>query len=395
MGYVYKRGNSLWIGYHDAQGKLHQVSTGLEVGDEKKARQVLQRIEARIQAGIELGEAESGPLTVARYAERWIEERKARGISAAHDDGARLRLHVLPTIGELPLEEVRPKHIRDLIKHLRQSTTLAPRSVRHVYGVLHVMFRDATVDELTSTNPCVLKRSDLPKLVDKDPTWRANAVFTRGELERLISDESLPEDRRVMYALMGLAGLRFGEAAALRWRFYDPSLEPFGRLLVAASYNTDQQREKSVKTEQPRLVPVHPVLAQVLAEWKLGGWSLMIGRAPAADDLIIPSRRGRHRSNGHGLKRFHEDLERIGLRRRRQHDLRRTFISLARADGARKDVLEHVTHGRPGGIIDLYTELPWPLLCEEVGKLRVARLAGKVLAMPPAVESGLVDPPVG
>ncbi|HEX2568853.1 MAG TPA: hypothetical protein VH877_04780, partial [Polyangia bacterium] len=118
----------------------------------------------------------------------------------------------------------------------------------------------------------------------------------------------------------------------------------------------------------------------------------MIGRAPAADDLIIPSRLGRNRSNGHGLKRFHEDLERIGLRRRRQHDLRRTFISLARADGARKDVLEHVTHGRPGGIMDLYTELPWPLLCEEVGKLRVARLAGKVLAMPPAVESGLIDP---
>ena len=262
MGYVYKRGNSLWIGYHDAKGKLHQVSTGLEVGDEKKARQVLQRIEARIQAGIELGEAESGPLTVARYAARWIEERKARGISAAHDDGTRLRLHVLPTIGELPLEEIRPKHIRDLIKHLRQSTTLAPRSVRHVYGVLHVMFRDATVDELIPTNPCILKRSDLPKLIDKDPTWRAGAVFTRSELELLLSDDRIPWDRRMMYALMGLAGLRFGEAAALRWRCYDPSLEPLGRLHIVTSYSTRARREKATKTEQPRLVPVHPVLAK-------------------------------------------------------------------------------------------------------------------------------------
>jgi hypothetical protein len=32
-----------------------------------------------------------------------------------------------------------------------------------------------------------------------------------------------------------------------------------------------------------------------------------------------------------GLRRFHEDLERIGLRARRQHDARRTFISIARA----------------------------------------------------------------
>ena len=32
------------------------------------------------------------------------------------------------------------------------------------------------------------------------------------------------------------------------------------------------------------------------------------------------------------LHKFHEDLERIGLRRRRQYDSRRTFISLAQCD---------------------------------------------------------------
>jgi integrase len=190
----------------------------------------------------------------------------------------------------------------------------------------------------------------------------------------------------MMYALMGLAGLRFGEAAALRWRSYDPSLEPLGRLHIVTSYSTRARREKATKTEQPRLVPVHPVLAKLLGEWKLGPWQVLMKRAPMAEDLIVPSRLGRNRSKNQGITKFHDDLQRIGLRRRRQHDLRRTFISLARADGARKDVLEHVTHGRPGGIIDLYTELPWPLLCEEVAKLRVKLLAGKVLAFP-SIES--------
>jgi integrase len=391
MGYVYKRGNSLWIGYHDAKGKLHQVSTGLEVGFEKKARQVLQRIEARIQSGIELGEAESGPLTVERYAVHWAEERRAAGISTAHDDATRLRLHALPHLGKLLLEDVRPKHIRDLIKHLRQTTKLAPRSVRHVYAALRLLFRHAVVDELVPNSPCALKPSDLPKLIDKDLAWRAGAVFTRSELELLLSDERIPWDRRMMYALMGLAGLRFGEAAALRWRSYDPSLEPLGRLHIITSYSTTARREKATKTEQPRLVPVHPVLARLLGEWKLGPWQVLMKRAPTAEDLIVPSRLGRNRSKNQGITKFHDDLERIGLRRRRQHDLRRTFISLARADGARKDVLEHVTHGRPGGIIDLYTELPWPLLCEEVGKLRVKLLEGKVLAFP-SIESST---PVG
>ena len=43
-----------------------------KVGEEKKARQVLQRIEARIKIGSELEEDKSGPVTVSRYADRWV-----------------------------------------------------------------------------------------------------------------------------------------------------------------------------------------------------------------------------------------------------------------------------------------------------------------------------------
>src|SRR4051812_48477915 len=97
----------------------------------------------------------------------------------------------------------------------------------------------------------------------------------------------------------------------------------------------------------------------------------MMGRAPGPDDLVIPSRRGVDRSRRHSLCKFHEDLDRLGLRRRRQHDLRRTFVTLARADGARADVLETVTHGARGSVLDLYTSLPWGVVCGEVAKLRV------------------------
>jgi hypothetical protein len=95
------------------------------------------------------------------------------------------------------------------------------------------------------------------------------------------------------------------------------------------------------------------------AEWKLGGFQRMLGRRPELDDPIVPSREGRHRRVWLGLTRFHEDLERIGLRKRRQSDTRRTLISLAIADGARKDVLRWITHGSSGDVIDGYTTLPW------------------------------------
>lgn len=119
----------------------------------------------------------------------------------------------------------------------------------------------------------------------------------------------------------------------------------------------------------------------MLAAWKLGGWQRMIGRRPNADDLIVPSRQGACRSVNHGLKRFHEDLERVGQRPRRQHDLRRSFITLARTDGARKDVLEVITHGSRGDIVDVYMSLPWQLLCDEVAKLRLELRAGAVVAL--------------
>src|SRR5262249_16156808 len=145
---------------------------------------------------------------------------------------------------------------------------LAPRTVRHVYGVLHRMFEDAVADELIDSNPCAIKRGELPAKIDKDPTWRSGAVFSREELERLISDERIPEDRRVFYAIAFLGGLRTGEVSALRWRAYDSEIEPLGKLLVAASFNTRTRTEKAVKTGRPREVPVHRTLAKLIAAWK-------------------------------------------------------------------------------------------------------------------------------
>ncbi len=171
---------------------------------------------------------------------------------------------------------------------------------------------------------------------------------------------------------------------ALKWQSYDATLKPLGRLLVSSSWSTSLRKEKAPKTEQPRSVPVHPVLAIILDQWKRKGWRVMMSATPTPDDLIVPSRRGVHRSRHHSLGKFRGDLDQVGLRRRRQHDLRRTFISLARADGARKDIIEHITHGQRGNIVDLYTEFPWVPLCEEVAKLKITIPSGPRLDWPGA-----------
>ena len=55
---------------------------------------------------------------------------------------------------------MRPRHIRDLVRELRQ-TDLAARTVLHIYGTLHTMFRDAVIYEKIATNPVEVKEDDL------------------------------------------------------------------------------------------------------------------------------------------------------------------------------------------------------------------------------------------
>ncbi|HEX5746046.1 MAG TPA: hypothetical protein VFZ09_07370 [Archangium sp.] len=91
----------------------------------------------------------------------------------------------------------------------------------------------------------------------------------------------------------------------------------------------------------------------------------------------------------HSYKRLVKDMEALGLRHRQGHDLRRTMISLARTDGARKDILELCTHTprKSGNTIDLYTTFPGEALCAEVAKLQVRRHERSQFARLPLVAS--------
>jgi len=88
------------------------------------------------------------------------------------------------------------------------------------------------------------------------------------------------DDRQMVYALDLLTGVRPGESAALRWRHYEPTVTTLGKILVAKSYNTRGNIEKTTKIDAVKHIPVHPVLAAMLAQWRRAGWPEMMGRAP-------------------------------------------------------------------------------------------------------------------
>jgi integrase len=351
-------------------------------GQELQARKFLTKLVRALKAGEELG-VPGGAMTVRQYAAKWIERRKELCVVSWPDDLSRLTLHVLPAIGDSSLRAVEPRHMARIVEKVR-GAQLAPRTVRNVYSVCKALFRDAEIDGLIDrgTSPCILTKHQLGKVRDGRVGWRASAVFTLEELELLISDVRVPWDRRVVYAVLFLTGLRHGEMAGLRWRAYDAAMAPLGKLIVTTSYDTGR-----TKTEVERHVPVHVTLAGMLAEWKLRGWAQLMGRQPGPDDLILPMGKGRRqvagkqRTDHDTYKRLLSDLWTRGWRKRRAHDARRTFISLLRAAGCPSHLVRRITHGVPGSdVLELYTSVEWDLLCSELGKLKVHRRPALALA---------------
>ena len=367
MGTVYARGNKLWLAFKDGQGKRCYRSAGLSKGEEKQAQRLLEEVEAQVERGEVLEVEDLSEITVTQYAKKWVDGRRDR-VKTIDDEERRLKLHTLPHIGHFKVRAVRPRHLRDWVLKLRAGGKLAPRTIITTYSAARTMFRDAVVDEIIDANPCVLSKGVLPKKEDKDPEWRSKAIYTREEVQQLISDSRILPDRRVFYALKALTGGRHGELVALRWKHYDDTEQPLGKLIIASSY-----QRKGTKTGVTREVPVHPVLAEMLQEWRDHGFKELVGRKPETDDFIIPTRNLTMRDKKDAFDALKLDLKTLGFRERRGHDLRRTFISLSLVDGARRDLLEVVTHGTRGDIISVYSTFPWPALCAEVAKLNVRR----------------------
>lgn len=387
MTSIQARGRRLYAKLKDIDGEWQRVKTPFFKGDEERASAWAQQQQREVDRELARRERTGGgPLTVRAFAAKWLDARKTKTVQ---DDRNRIEKHVLPRIGDMLLVEVRPRHIRDLVMDLRKDPKLAPKTIREIASILSTMLKSAVFEELIPANPAVFEKGTLPKKQDKDPAWRAQAIFTRDEIEQLLSDERIPEDRRVIYALKFFCG-RHTEVLSSTWERYDATTEPLGTLHVIET-----------KSGVPRAVPVHPTLAKVLAAWKLGGWARMYGAPPKASDLIVRTRRaGNVYAAADTQVRFVEDLGMLGLRQkassrnRRGHDLRRTLITLARADGAIDSLLRWITHGpKPGEILDVYSSPPWADLCREIAKLRIALREGKVVALPTS-NTGALGPPM-
>lgn len=370
-----KTGLAYWVVNRDGEGvQRYEVYT-----EKRDAERADARMKREMAAGTYRGRPTSAT-TVGSYAALWFPTLRNR---TADDDRAWWDNHIAarcPWFLSLRLDDLDiggAAHVIRLLDELRQpyealqngrkgqTVTLGEKTIFNIYSVLARLFKSARIAGLMRGNPCELDRTTKP--TNKARSRRK--PYTAADVETLTTDERIRPDARMWIALAFYTGMREGEICGRRFRDYDRAPEPLGALTVETQYDGVFLKTSTiVRGEKPRVIPVHPVLADALDAWWSEGFEMVFCRKPTAEDFIVPcrARKLRNHTRSSAYKMFITACELVGIESHTLHATRNTFISLCRRARCDVSALERVTHNASGDVIDVYTDYDWEPLCDAV-----------------------------
>jgi integrase len=172
---------------------------------QEAARRLAEAIRDRDKGLIVLPERES----VAHFLMRWLDDVRGQVKTSSHRRyGDYVRVHLVPTIGQIPLVRLTPAHVQTLMTR-KLAEGLHPTTVRSMRTVLHRALEDAERQGLVQRN--VSEQARPPRQV------RAN-IQTMTE-EQAAAFLSAAEGARfhALFVLALTTGMREGELLGLRW----------------------------------------------------------------------------------------------------------------------------------------------------------------------------------
>lgn len=299
-----------------------------------------------------------GRITVGQLGPGWLDRQRGHmKPSGFRSYESAWRVHVEPRWGRTRVSEIRFTAVQAWVSQFAASQGAVV--VQTAHSVLARVLDDAVQDRILASNPA--RGVKLPK---RPP--RRNVYLTAGQLNRL-ADES--GRYRSLVLLLGVGGLRWGEAAALRVEDVD-----FLRRRIELHRNAVQVGTRIVvgtlKSNENRTVVLPKFVVDALAETAKGK-----GR----DDLFWPSASG-----GYMGPPASKDSWLTGAVARCQkadksfprmtaHGLRHTAASLAISAGANPKVVQRMLgHASAAMTLDVYTDLfdsDLSSVAESVGKM--------------------------
>ena len=252
------------------------------------------------------------------------------------------RVHVVPRWAQTRIGDVRFSEVQAWVSNLADK--LSPSMTSTVYSVLSRILDDTVKDRMLAVNPA--RGVKLPKRAP-----RHNVYLSADQLDALADEAGR---YRSLVLLLGVGGLRFGEAAALRVSDID-----FLRRRIDLHRNAVKVGRQFVvgtlKSNKNRSVGLPPFVINALAQTAKGK-----GR----DDLLWPSASGGYLGPPAGNKSWLsgavDRCQKIDktFPRVTAHDLRHTAASLAISSGANVKVVQRMLgHASAAMTLDIYADL--------------------------------------
>ncbi|MFJ4676842.1 hypothetical protein [Kitasatospora sp. NPDC088783] len=187
--------------YRDPAGTTHNAPHTFESKSDAEAW--LTVTEAEIHKGTWI-DPTTGKALFKDFSAKWVKERGLVPLTVELYQRL-LRLHILPTFAELPLNEITPAAVRTW--HAKKKATTGATTVAKSYRLLKAIMQTAADDEAIPRNPCRIKGAG-EEHPDERPVATVAQVF---ELAEYIGPRW-----RLMIFLGAFASLRPEELAALR-----------------------------------------------------------------------------------------------------------------------------------------------------------------------------------
>ena len=297
--------------------------------------------------------AELAPLVLPLWA---ADERLAPKTKS--DRESHLRLHVLPAFGALPVDALDAPRVRAWVRMQRQRGD-SPPAIRNRLSTLATLLSDLHAEGHVSDNRVATSkavRDELPALMKRSPV-----ALPPSALEQLVNDAEVPAWFALLSALAGLAGLEAGAAlglevrdvrivdgvpVALSVRQSVAMLGADGHASIGKTKNVHRGSD-----ERPRIVPVHPALAVLIARWLEVEREIWTCTEARPHDLLVPSASGKP-WRPKVAERLRKELLRIGVEVPKGldfHGLRRCFLTWLAVAGVAKDVRQRLA-GHAGDV---------------------------------------------
>lgn len=343
-----KKGSGVFWLFINHQGQRKSK----KIGDEKTAKEVAKKVEARLALGEFNIQERSQMPTFKEYAEQWLttDIKATRRHSTYERYRDILKGHVYPEIGTKRLDEIGRADIRKLLLGLHKNG-YSRSTICLVRDVISGPFGCAIDDELLSVNPVqgILKRLKLERSrgAEVSPMTPEEVSLFLG-----VCKESYPEYHHFFLCAFR-TGMRLGELLALEWGDIDWNSK---YIMVQRSYKRD--RVEKTKTGKARRVDMSDQLAVGLKQLLIARKKEALKDGREAPHRVVFHRNGKHMAQNYIRRIFKRALGKAGLRDMRLHDTRHTFASLLLSNGESPVyVKEQLGHSSIQMTVDIYGHL--------------------------------------